>query len=454
MLLLLQLGTLQGCRYSMIQLANHNELLKAQFDVPLTGFSTSRPRDAVCLDAIDRELRRCLNIEEMREAGSFFTGQKLATLMASKFTKAISFDSIVVDPTCGAGNLLIECSRQLGVEQGLAKTLIRWGKCLRGYDIHETFVEAAKLRLIAEALSRGVEKDCTLKEGLSLLPHIKAADVMSLTSSDFKGVTHIVLNPPFCNWSSPQKSFWKKGKVNAAGVVFEQVLNLLPDDCQVSAILPEVLRAGSRYENWREFVSNSFLGNSQIYGKFSRKADVDVFLLSGRVHRGSQRTVEWFDRRSSHVALSEHFDVCVGSLVAYRDPEKGNIYPFVHPKVSPAWGTIKKCSEQRQFAGKVFRPPLIVIRRTSSPADKYRAVGTLVLGKEYVAVENHMIVLQPKDGKVGSCKLLLKNLKLSETNTFLNERIRLRHLTVGIVKQIPLTQGFTANNNIKKNEER
>lgn len=426
----------------MIQLVSHNEQLKAEFNMYVEELGVANPKNAVCLDSIDQVLRGCLNIEEMREDGSFFTGQELATILVSNFSSAISSNSVVMDPTCGAGNLLIECSRQLGVEESLTETLKVWGRCLRGYDIHRTFIEAAKLRLIFEALSRGVRRDCTLDQGLRLLPHIKVGDVLKLSSRDFRHVTHIALNPPFCNWDSPQKTFWKKGKVNAAGVVFEHVIRLLPDNCRISAILPEVLRAGSRYENWREFVASTFVGESQIYGRFSRKADVDVFLLRGVKDSRTKNTVAWRNEKNYELTVSDYFDVCVGSLVAYRDPEAGSLYPFIHPKTSPAWASIKQFTEYRRYSGKVFMPPLVVIRRTSTPSDKYRAIGTLIQGKEPVAVENHMIILQPKDSRVSSCRRLLKNLKLSETNDFLNERIRLRHLTVGIVREIPLIKDF------------
>lgn len=422
----------------MIQLAHHNKQLKAQFGAILREIEPNFSRNAICLDSIDEVLRNYLNIEEMREAGSFFTGQELATRLVGKFSKPITFDSVVVDPTCGAGNLLIECSRQLGVEQSLKATLTKWGKSLRGYDIHQTFVEAAKLRLIIEALSRGVEKDCTLREALKLFPNIKVADVMSLEAEEFRNVTHVAMNPPFSSWESPKKRFWKKGKVNAAGVVFEHVVNLLPSMCQVSAILPDVLRSGSRYDNWREFASDNVLGDCELFGRFSNKADVDVFIFSGYVHVGSERQIEWYRKQVSDVVVSDYFNVCIGPLVAYRDPLKGGSYPFIHPKSSPAWGVMKSFPEYRKYSGKVFKPPLVVIRRTSSPSDKYRAVGTIIKGKELVAIENHMIVIQPKDGTVASCNQLIKILKSSETNEFLNDRIRLRHLTVGVVKHIPI----------------
>jgi hypothetical protein len=57
-------------------------------------------------------------------------------------------------------------------------------------------------------------------------------------------------------------------------------------------------------------------------------------------------------------------------------------------------------------------------------------------------IENHMIVVKPKDGKVKTCKMLMKILQCQQTNDFLNNRIRLRHLTVGVVKDIPVNGGM------------
>lgn len=79
----------------------------------------------------------------------------------------------------------------------------------------------------------------------------------------------------------------------------------------------------------------------------------------------------------------------------------------------------------------------MVIRRTSSPKDKYRASGAIISGKELVAVENHLIIIKPKNNTVKACNELLDLLKSESTNSFLNSRIRCRHLTVSAVKNIP-----------------
>lgn len=422
----------------MINFYKHNEDLKQSYN-DKTPAKSHNLSNSVCLDSIDDILRECLDLEEMRKAGSFFTGQKLASLLVSKFSSPIDTSSVVVDPTCGAGNLLIESSRHLPVFPSLKNTLEAWGKVLHGYDIYDAFIEAAKLRLIFEAIGRGALQDCTIEESLSLLQNIKVKDVMSLSEGEFEKATHALMNPPFTQWSSPNSGFWKKGKVNAAGIVFEHILNILPASCSVSTLLPEVLRSGSRYECWRQYVESKFRGTAEVFGRFNAKTDVDVFILSGiKSSSCSTDLIAWNRASFGKARIDDLFLVHIGPLVAYRDPENGGLHPYLHPKNASPWLTLNNINETRRFSGKVFRAPFVVIRRTSSPSDQYRAVASVVNVKEPVAVENHLIVLQPKDGELRTCEKLINILKTQETNKYLNNTIRLRHLTVGAVKSIPL----------------
>src|SRR5690606_22175995 len=156
---------------------------------------------------------------------------ELATKITRLFDKAVTANSVILDPTCGAGNLLIECSRMLGVEETLSQTLMLWGNILRGFDIHESFIEATKLRLIIEALNRGVINDCTIEEAISYFLNIKVVDALTIDKIDVEDVTHVIMNPPFSIWESPNKNYWKIGKINAAGIVFDHYLRILPKKC-------------------------------------------------------------------------------------------------------------------------------------------------------------------------------------------------------------------------------
>lgn len=422
----------------MIQLASLNNDIKLKLESIMDSSEARALNRAVSLDSMDLVLRKYLDPGKMKEAGSYFTGQAMASATVRSFKRRITTSSVVLDPTCGAGNLLIECSRSLPVDCSLKSTLRQWGKLLRGYDIHETFIEAAKLRLIIEAISRGACKDCSLESAMGFFPNIRVVDVMLLDVKDVLDVTHVIMNPPFSSWVVSEDGFWNAGKVNAAGIVYKHVVSLLQDGTEVAAILPDVLRSGSRYERWRFFSESMMTGECEILGKFGKNTDVDVFLLSGRVALNSPSNINWRDGVCLGSVLSDFFDVCVGPLVAYRDPEIGEVYPFVHPKSIPAWSIVSNFSEERRFSGRVIEPPLVVIRRTSSPSDRYRAVGSVILGKSPVAVENHMIVVKPKDNSLERCVGLLEILKSENTNEYLNEAIRLRHLTVGSVKNIPM----------------
>ena len=419
----------------MNQLMNHNLTLRSIID-------NSTSLDISCainLDSIDLVLRECLSIDEMREAGSFFTGQKLAAATVNLFSVAITFDSVILDPTCGAGNLLIECSRRLGVENTLSATLIKWSKVLRGYDLHASFIEATKLRLVIEALSRGVEKDCDIECAISFFKNIKVKDTLSVTKQEVSGVTHTILNPPFSIWKSPNKNYWKNGKINAAGMVFDHYLRILPEHSVFSAILPDVLRSGSRYDNFRSFCSIKSEAFCKVWGRFNDKTDVDVFHLNGKIIKQGESNIFWQEKvQDTYLQLSEKYDVRVGPLVAYRDPEIGIEYAYLHSKNITSWEVVTEVNERRRYKGTAIEPPFVIVKRTSSPSDKYRASATLINIGEKAAVENHLIIIKPFNNKLADCKKLLKLLKREKTNEFLNKRIRLRHLTVSAVKSIPI----------------
>jgi hypothetical protein len=103
---------------------------------------------------------------------------------------------------------------------------------------------------------------------------------------------------------------------------------------------------------------------------------------------------------------------------------------------------MKTFEDTRQYRGRVYNTPFVAIRRTSRPGHPYRATATIISGKTPVAVENHLIVCQPKNNTLKMCKALLAHLKTAMTNKFLDERIRCRHLTVGAIQEIPVPKEF------------
>jgi hypothetical protein len=93
--------------------------------------------------------------------------------------------------------------------------------------------------------------------------------------------------------------------------------------------------------------------------------------------------------------------------------------------------------DRRNFQGTTYAAPFVAVRRTSRPGDKKRAVGCIISGDQRVAVENHLIVLVPHDGSLKTCKQLLERLKCDKTDSWLDKRIRCRHLTVKALADLP-----------------
>ena len=98
---------------------------------------------------------------------------------------------------------------------------------------------------------------------------------------------------------------------------------------------------------------------------------------------------------------------------------------------------VREVSNNRRFEGRVFSPPFVVVRRTSRPGDKHRALGTIINNARPVAVENHLLVLLPKDGTVKACRELLRVLRKPQTTQWLDQYIRCRHLTVSALADLP-----------------
>ena len=308
---------------------------------------------------------------------------------------------------------------------------------LAGYDIHPEFVRATKLRLCLLAIERGTSAPRRLDID-NLFPNITVGNGMRCSPT--YAPTIGVMNPPYVRVAAFAKCKWAEGSVCAAAIFIDRWLELLPKGGRLLAILPDVLRTGSNYRAWRESVLlRARPENIGVLGKFGPSADVDVF--SGLYTIGSpnvasmRRTWKW--PVASSGTVGDRFTVRVGSVVPHRDTKFGKKYAYLHAKNTPIWSTVERIKEKIRTRRTVFRPPFVVIRRTSSPSDAARAVGALVLGRRHVALENHLIVLRPKRGGAELCRKLLAVLNADKTTRWLNRRIRCRHLTVGAVREIP-----------------
>lgn len=383
-----------------------------------------------------RELRRAIDLNTQRDAGAFFTGSKLANQAVGRGQWN---EEVVLDPACGAGDLLLAAARRFPMRRSLTATLNLWGEYLVGRDVHSSFVRATRARLAILALARGARHGGGRIPLAELLPMIRRGDGLKLDAG-YSNADRILLNPPFKVVTVPARCSWASGTVTSAALFFESVLLKARRSTRVTAVLPDVLRSGSRARKWQNMVERSGrIRRVTRFGRFDADADIDVFILDlekGQTNRGRQ-PYDWRQGAASAKTVGDLFTVGVGAVVPHRDPHKGPWFPYVHARALAPWDTLATPTENRRFLGTAHRGPFVAIRRTSRPGDAHRAVATLVATAKPVAVENHLMVCTPRDGKVSTCRHLVRVLKVVSTTEWLNARIRCRHLTVSAVGDIP-----------------
>ena len=386
------------------------------------------------------ELRRVIPLKRRRRVGAFFTGSDLAARLISHCTN-LDRNSVIHDPSVGMGNLLLATARQLPLGRTLNETLKRWGCQLTGTDIHPEFVEGAKTRLVILAQQRHGLKSSGVSSIAGLFPGIRVADGLAQHQA-FARATHLTLNPPFVLTDAPDGCKWAGGRITAAANFVITALEHAKPGAELVAILPDVLRSGSFTEQWRKRVEELALVKSvEPYGIFDESADVDVFILrlKRRAKNSAAKSVPWTSAPTrTGTTIGDHFEVHVGRVVPHRDPKKGKWHPYIHARSVPTWEIMREFKQSRRHQGKVYKPPFVAIRRTSRPGHPYRAAATVIAGKKSVAVENHLIVCEPKAKTLKMCKKLMTQLQTTAVNKFLDERIRCRHLTVGAVAAIPV----------------
>ena len=380
--------------------------------------------------------------------GAFFTNAQLAARAIRQPKNDTSADLVFADPACGAGDLLLHCATFLHKSSDLAETLREWQKRLYGTDVEELFVRAARARLILAAVAAGARRTGRTRIGDldSLFSHLEIADGLT-HSRGLCGVSQVVLNPPFSKIKVLPGCSWASGGVSSAAVFLAHALESADSSAQITAILPDVLRTGTRYARWRAHVeAQSVVEGVEVYGLFDAHTDIDVFVLRLRVPADPRRgecekqiypPASWWVESETDLRLGDFFEVAVGPVVPHRETNRGNWYPYLHARTAPPWKRMSHIVEHKRFRGRVFSPPFIVVRRTSGPREASRATATLVSSGRATAVENHLLVLRPHDGKLETCERGLGVLRSDRTNTWLNERIRCRHLTVGAVLGVP-----------------
>ena len=388
-----------------------------------------------------RELRSVYAADSLRHTGTYFTGSKLAQYLVKPFENRLREFSSVIDPACGAGDLLVACARHLPLQRDFAATIREWGEQLIGFDVNSAFVEAARHRLALLALARWgvVRQTLCVSAPLQPFPHIRSG-------SGFQewrlppGPALILVNPPFSYSKADPQCGWASGRVSLAASFVEKCLENAPKGSRILAILPDVLRTGTNYERWRAMISEkSRICSVSVGRKFDALTQVHVFLLELELDGPSRRkTFAWARPAAKHrQTVKDLFQLGVGAVVPFRLDGKGCWRRYADLEALPPWTIVRRLNRSIRFKGVTHRAPFVTIRRTSKSDSQYRCVGTLVTGNSRVAVENHLLVAVPRDKTIRTCKKLLTLLQTDATTEWMNKRICCRHLTVSSVGDIP-----------------
>lgn len=379
-----------------------------------------------------RAFRRSVDLAERRREGMFFSGPELAREVAGLLHAKMPVGGIALDPTCGIGDLLLAYAERLPIEATLDATLDAWGRQLAGIEKRADLAAMARARLIALARSRGCfEGPIASIDGC--FPAVIVGDMFE-ESEHIARADGLLFNPPFGQTCNHAVSDWGTGQLSGAALCLDMLVGARAPRAPIAAVLPEVLRCGMRYARFRARLTDAGLGGRfASRGRFDAWTDVDVFTTL--LESGASDL--WQLPATVSTTVGDRFTVRVGSVVPHRHAHRGPWYRFACAKTVPAWSTGFVPKSSRRFRGTTCVPPFVVVRRTSSPSDRKRAVGAIILGDRPVAVENHLIVLTPNDGRLESCTELLAVLARDATSGYLNRAMRCRHLTTSSVMGIP-----------------
>lgn len=389
-----------------------------------------------------RLLEQSLSRDERRKGGVFFSGLELSDYVANRVRSLIESGASVADPTCGGGDLLLACLRLFQIGARPAETAKLWADRIKGYDLQPSFVEAARLRMAALVAATHEGEVESLGELSATFIGIARGDYLE-NAEKLSNIDVIVANPPFGSIEAPEGCEWSTGKTQRAAVFLDRIVHYAKPGQNIVAILPDVLRSGTRYKRWRGRVERDCdILEIHRYGRFGESADIDVFVIHVRKRSMESPQVangDWVlaDGIPRGKTVSSSFDVSIGPLVPHRYVNVGSWCYYLDVSGAPANGEVNSLPKKR-FSGKVIEPPFVVVRRTSSPSDKQRVVATLVNTDGPVAVENHLVILSPKKGGLAACRELTNLLKTKEVHEWVNAANGCRHLTKGLVESIPI----------------
>ena len=344
---------------------------------------------------------------ERRAKGTYFTSSSTASRLWAGVVSSLREDSVIVDPACGAGDLLYPVVDETAQDPKRAFTI-------RACDIDGDFTRVATAELRRRIGPKKIRLEGHVRDFLT-------------DPSSILDASHVVLNPPFVSVIVDEP--WASGKVNAAALFVVRAMQNMKSGSRLLAVLPDVLRSGTRYSAWREHVqSMGSLNRVETHDVFDDKTDVHVFILDLTIGAHAS-TVKW-NQTVTGETLKDFAEVRVGPVVPHRDPEVGPLVPFITARSLSSQNSLA-----RQYAGRLETGPFILVNRTSRPGEVPRVRARLWESEDAVAVENHLIVVAPRDRV--SCSEIYAVLTSKSTELFLEDRIRCRHLTVSAMKEIP-----------------
>ena len=306
-------------------------------------------------------LRQTVPLQERRKLGAFFSGSDLRRTALPRETPEPMEPESVLDPAVGAGDLLLEAARNLPAHSDPLVTLQWWSSLLHGRDKEPDFVRLAKARLVLLAVSRGSPRTRSLNVCLDeAFPEIRVGDGLDLLRNGWTG-DHIVMNPPYAFSAASSDADWSSGKTSLAATFLATAVEKAQSGTRLTAILPDVIRTGSRYQRLRSYVEDHLqISEATVYGQFDAWTDVDVFILRGVADRTSPTTAAfpWWKQVTGET-LGDRCEVRVGPVVPHRHSETDPQHPFLHARGVPLGGTFSvDNAETRGFQQTSFSPPL------------------------------------------------------------------------------------------------
>jgi hypothetical protein len=424
--------------------AYQQELAQVVASLALGGDAQS-VQVAAHLDGLPYErLRRDVPLSVRRGNNTFFTSSELRVRLVAPHRNRIARGASVLDPACGIGDLLLAAQEFLPRSWSTEKRRDHIANRFHGRDLVDVFVNIAKDRI--ELAVMKASRRARSNKDVSY-PNISTGDGLH-AQVPYALADLVLLNPPFGRVVLPSRQRWAEGLTSEAAPFTLDVLRRVRPGAFVSAILPDVLRSGTRYAHWRhEIESIAEIVGIEVVGLFDSWTDVDVFIAHFR-SRSKRRDVEevnetWYGGTSPYLSdqtVGSVATISIGDVVPHRDPEQGPEVPYLTVDSVPV-GTTIHTAPKRRFAGRLHSAPFIVARRTSAPTrgpGPRLAMSVVDPSLGEVAVENHLIVIKPITNSLGNCKELMEQLSGTSVTEWLNSRIRTRHLTKQALLELPI----------------